>query len=95
MTTFDLTAYARSCGVAEPERFAARCETFRQFLAAANQRVNLTRIVDPIPFAVKHAADSLSAVTALPELAAQTLTICDRVIAFGDIDSIAVYSVEN
>ena len=25
----------------------------------------------------------------------QTLTICDRVIAFGDIDSIAVYSVEN
>ena len=77
MTTFDLTAYARSCGVAEPERFAARCETFRQFLAAANRRVNLTRIVDPIPFAVKHAADSLSAVTVLPELAAQTLTICD------------------
>ena len=77
MTGFDLAAYARNCGVAEPERFAARCETLRQFLAAANRSVNLTRIVEPVPFAVKHAADSLSAVTALPELAAQPLTLCD------------------
>ncbi len=77
MTDFDLTAFARQCGVAEPERFAARCEILRQFLETANRSVNLTRITEPVPFAVKHVADSLSAVTAMPELATAELAVCD------------------
>lgn len=75
--SFDLAAFARDCGVSEPEKFAARCETLRQMLEEANRTTNLTRIVGETDFAVKHAADSLMIGKVFPELAVRPLRIAD------------------
>ncbi len=74
---FDLQKYAASCGVAGPEIFAARCIKLREILAEANKVTNLTRIIEPEDFAIKHAADSLSIASAFPELCREKFLIAD------------------
>lgn len=75
--SFDLKQYAAQCGVADPERFAERCETLRNLLVEANKVTNLTRITEPEDFAVKHVADSLSIGRMFPELQTEKLLIAD------------------
>ena len=74
---FDLAAFARECGVAEAEHFAARCEELRQFLEVVNRVTNLTRIIEPEDFQLKHVADSLSIAKFFPELRTESLRIAD------------------
>ncbi len=74
---FDLLAFARECRVPEAENFVRRLEELRCFLVEANAKVNLTRIVEPEDFAVKHAADSLAVVRFFPELAEKALDVAD------------------
>ena len=75
--SFDLASFARDCGAAESETFAARCETLRRMLEEANRTTNLTRIVGETDFAVKHVADSLMIGKVFPELAVRPLRIAD------------------
>lgn len=75
--SFDLAAFAANCHVAEPEAFAGQCEKLRQLLVEANQVTNLTRIVEPEEYAVKHVADSLSIGQFFPEFATDRLEIAD------------------
>jgi len=75
--SFDLAAFARTCGVAEPAVFAERCEALRRMLEEANRTTNLTRIVGETEFAVKHVADSLMIGKVFPELTDRELRIAD------------------
>ena len=74
---FDPAGFAAECGVKDPEHFAGACLRLRELLAEANRTVNLTRIVDPEAFAVKHVADSLSIVRFFPELRSEPLSVAD------------------
>ncbi|MDR0931746.1 MAG: 16S rRNA (guanine(527)-N(7))-methyltransferase RsmG [Victivallales bacterium] len=77
MTNFKLSAYAASCGVADPLGFAAKCDILRDIILEANQTMNLTRITEPEEFAIKHVADSLSIAREFPELTTEYLKIAD------------------
>ena len=74
---FDLAGFAAECGVAAPERLVQECFRLRELLAEANRTVNLTRIVEPETFAVKHVADSLSIARVFPEFRSEPLSVAD------------------
>ncbi len=74
---FDLVGFAAECGVTDPEHFTRACLRLRELLEEANRTVNLTRIVAPEAFAVKHVADSLSIARFFPELRSETLHVAD------------------
>ncbi len=75
--SFDLLEFAERCGVPEPARFVARTEELRQLLEEANRTTNLTRIIEPEDFMVKHVADSLSIALFFPELTRDKLLLAD------------------
>jgi len=75
--TFSLSAYAALCGVGDPEGFAKRCTTLREIIAETNQTMNLTRIVEPEDFAIKHVADSLSIARMFPALTTEYAKVAD------------------
>ena len=75
--SFEFAAFAASAGVAEPGRFADKCEELRLLLEKINQEVNLTRITGKDDFTFKHAADSLLLTVGFPELVPQKLRIAD------------------
>lgn len=77
MTTFSLSAYAASCGVADPQGFAARCAVLREIIVETNRVMNLTRIVEPGEFDIKHVADSLSIARMFPFLTTEYAKIAD------------------
>ena len=76
-TAFSLSAYAASCGVADPEGFARRCDLLREIIVETNRTMNLTRITEPDEFAVKHVADSLSIARMFPFLTVEYAKIAD------------------
>lgn len=73
----DIAAFARECGVPDPEGFAAGMEAFYRILIETNRTLNLTRITEHGDFAVKHVADSLSIARCFPELARERLAVAD------------------
>ena len=75
--SFSLSAYAASCGVGDPEGFARRCDRLREIIVETNRTMNLTRIVEPDEFAVKHVADSLSIAREFPFLTTEYAKIAD------------------
>ncbi len=75
--SFDLSAYAASCGVTDPDQFVSRCSVLREIIIETNKTMNLTRITEPDEFAIKHVADSLTIAREFPELAANPLQIAD------------------
>ena len=77
MNDFSLTAYAKECGVSDPELFAKKCSRLREFLIEANKTTNLTRITDELDFNIKHVADSLGLPRCFPELIQKKLRIAD------------------
>lgn len=72
-----LLEYAVECRVPAPEAFVAACDCLRELLVEANKITNLTRIVEPEDFAVKHVADSLSIGRFFPEITTDRLKIAD------------------
>ena len=58
------------------EAQAAQCAHFAALVVETNQTLNLTRITEPEAMAVKHFADSLTLLKAVPELR-QKATVCD------------------
>lgn len=74
---FSLTAFAASCGVADPQGFTARCADLRRIIAETNQTMNLTRIIEPEEFAVKHVADSLTIAREFPFLTSEYSRVAD------------------
>lgn len=76
-SSFSLTAYAASCGVADPEGFTRRCDLLRAIIVETNRTMNLTRITEPEEFAVKHVADSLSIAREFPFLTTEYAKIAD------------------
>lgn len=60
-----LMSGAAELGIALDDDRAARFDTFTALLLEWNERVNLTRIVEPSEIAVKHYLDSLSLLSAL------------------------------
>ncbi len=74
---FDLTEYAASCHVADPDRFCSMCRQFRDLLITTNRTMNLTRITEPEEFAIKHVADSLAIARFFPEFATEKLRVAD------------------
>lgn len=77
LMNFDLTAFAKECGVAEPEKFAQKAELLRDIVLEANNSFNLTRITDPVEFMVKHVADSLAIGRYFPEEIAAAKRVAD------------------
>ena len=74
---FSLSAFARECGVADPERFAASCDRLFELLCEVNAHTNLTRITTKSEFEIKHVADSLAIVKILPEIAGKPWRVAD------------------
>jgi 16S rRNA (guanine527-N7)-methyltransferase len=58
------------------EAQAAQCAQFAALVVETNQTLNLTRITEPEAMAIKHFADSLTLLKAVPELK-QKATVCD------------------
>ena len=58
------------------EAQAAQCAHFAALVVETNQTLNLTRITEPEAMAIKHFADSLTLLKAVPELR-QKATVCD------------------
>ncbi|WP_309714943.1 16S rRNA (guanine(527)-N(7))-methyltransferase RsmG [Armatimonas sp.] len=54
----------------------AQCAQFAALVVETNQTLNLTRITEPEAMAIKHFADSLTLLKAVPELR-QKATVCD------------------
>lgn len=75
--SFDLIQYAASCGAADPENFALRAEKLRDIVLEVNRSFNLTRIIDPQEFMIKHVADSLAIGRFFPERIAAARTVAD------------------
>jgi 16S rRNA (guanine(527)-N(7))-methyltransferase RsmG len=63
-------------GVPLTEAQAAQCADFAALVVETNKTLNLTRITEPEAMAVKHFADSLTLLKAVPELK-QGATVCD------------------
>jgi 16S rRNA (guanine(527)-N(7))-methyltransferase GidB len=67
--TDTLTRAADALSVPLTDAQRAACLRFARLLLSANEHVNLTRITAPAEMAVKHFADSLTALVAVPDLA--------------------------
>jgi 16S rRNA (guanine527-N7)-methyltransferase len=63
--------------VGDPEGFVRRCDRLREIIVETNRTMNLTRIVEPDEFAVKHVADSLSIAREFPFLTTEYAKIAD------------------
>lgn len=74
---FELADFAAGCGVPDAADFLRRMQEFHRLLCAENAIHNLTRIVSPEEFAIKHVADSLALVRSFPDLAAAAPEVAD------------------
>lgn len=74
----DVLEFCLNCGLRR-ERIAdvATLETFFRDLQVANTRTNLTRILAPDDFWIKHVADSLAAGREIPEIGVAAYRIAD------------------
>lgn len=75
--SFSLASYAASCGVPDPEGFAALSRQLREIIVETNRTMNLTRITEPEEFAVKHVADSIAIAHEFPFLTSEYTKIAD------------------
>ena len=75
--SFSLASYAASCGVPDPEGFAALSRQLREIIVETNRTMNLTRITEPEEFAVKHVADSIAIAREFPFLTSEYTKIAD------------------
>ena len=64
----ELTSAARAFGITVDGRQAERCDRFYRLVLEWNRRMNLTAIVEPKDFAIKHIIDSLTILRAEPAL---------------------------
>lgn len=71
-----LIAATDAIGVPLTQSQVAQCTQFAALVVETNQTLNLTRITEPEAMAVKHFADSLTLLKAVPELK-QRACICD------------------
>ena len=71
-----LVAATDAIGVPLTEAQVAQCAHFAALVVETNQTLNLTRITEPEAMAIKHFADSLTLLKAIPELK-QGASVCD------------------
>lgn len=71
-----LAAATDAIGVPLTESQMAQCAHFATLVVETNQTLNLTRITEPEAMAIKHFADSLTLLKAVPELK-QGARVCD------------------
>ena len=64
----DLSYYTKQMNITLSEKQLEQFDTYMNMVIEKNQVMNLTAITDPEEFALKHFADSLSLIPAIPEL---------------------------
>jgi len=64
----DLSYYTKQMNITLSEKQLEQFDTYMNMVIEKNQVMNLTAITDPEEFALKHFADSLSLIPAVPEL---------------------------
>lgn len=74
---FNLKEFAIGCGLHDPEGFVAGVDKLYELVIETNKTMNLTRIVEPEEFRIKHVADSLAIAREFPEFASEYLKVAD------------------
>ena len=72
-----IKSYCELCGVGNIEKFIEDCSLLKKILTSENKKYNLTRIREDSDYWNKHIADSLSVVSAFPELKENNYKIAD------------------
>lgn len=67
INTEQLRAYAAEYGITVSDAACGKFDRYAELLVEWNQRMNLTAITEPQDIVLKHFADSLTALTVLPE----------------------------